>query len=70
MPGAVPRTSTLALTNATLPYTLQLANKGWKRALKDNGALLKGLNMSAGKVTYSGVADAFGMDLTDPASFV
>jgi alanine dehydrogenase len=70
MPGAVPRTSTLALTNATLPYTLQLANKGWKRALKDNGALLKGLNMSAGKVTYQGVADAFGMELSDAASFV
>ncbi|WP_337170523.1 alanine dehydrogenase [Gemmatimonas aurantiaca] len=70
MPGAVPRTSTLALTNATLPYTLQLANKGWKRALKDNGALLKGLNMSAGQVTYRGVADAFGMEMTDPASFV
>jgi alanine dehydrogenase len=70
MPGAVPRTSTLALTNATLPYTLQLANKGWKQALKDNGALLKGLNMSAGKVTYSGVAESFGLEMTDPASFV
>lgn len=70
MPGAVPRTSTLALTNATLPYTLQLANKGWKQALKDNGALLKGLNLAAGKVTYQGVADAFGMDLTAAASFL
>ena len=70
MPGAVPRTSTLALTNATLPYALQLANKGWKTALKDNGALLKGLNMSAGQVTYRGVADAFGMPMTEPASFV
>jgi alanine dehydrogenase len=70
MPGAVPRTSTLALTNATLPYTLQLANKGWKQALTDNGALLKGLNMSAGKVTYQGVADAFGMEMTAPASFL
>ncbi|HEY0929243.1 MAG TPA: alanine dehydrogenase, partial [Gemmatimonas sp.] len=70
MPGAVPRTSTLALTNATLPYTLQLANKGWKQALKDNGALLKGLNMSAGKVTYRGVAESFGLEMTDPASFV
>ena len=70
MPGAVPRTSTLALTNATLPYTLQLANKGWKQALRDNSALLKGLNMSAGQVTYKGVADAFGMALTEAASFV
>jgi alanine dehydrogenase len=68
MPGAVPRTSTLALTNATLPYTLQLANKGWKQALRDNPALLKGLNMSAGAVTYGGVAEAFGMTLTPPAS--
>ncbi|MFN7530481.1 MAG: alanine dehydrogenase, partial [Gemmatimonas sp.] len=70
MPGAVPRTSTLALTNATLPYTLQLANKGWKQALKDNGALLKGLNMSSGKVTYQGVAEACGMPLTEPSTFL
>src|SRR6185436_10809488 len=56
MPGGVPRTSTLALTNATLPYALQLANKGWKRALADNPALLKGLNMVEGKITYGGVA--------------
>ena len=60
MPGGVPRTSTLALTNATLPYALQLANKGWKQALKDNPALLKGLNMTDGHVTYPGVAEAFG----------
>jgi alanine dehydrogenase len=70
MPGAVPRTSTLALTNATLPYTLLLANKGWKKALRENGALLKGLNMTEGKLTYQGVSDAFGMDYTDPATFV
>ncbi|HEV7993641.1 MAG TPA: alanine dehydrogenase, partial [Gemmatimonadaceae bacterium] len=62
MPGGVPRTSTLALTNATLPYALQLANKGWKRALKENPALLKGLNIVDGKVTYAGVAEAFGME--------
>jgi alanine dehydrogenase len=67
MPGGVPRTSTLALTNATLPYSLQLANKGWKRALKDNPALLKGLNVTDGKVTYAGVAEAFGMELHDAA---
>src|SRR4051812_39556846 len=70
MPGGVPRTSTLALTNATLPYAMQLANKGWKKALKDNPALLKGLNMAEGKVTYPGVADAFGLQLEDPSKFV
>jgi alanine dehydrogenase len=70
MPGGVPRTSTLALTNATLPYALQLANKGWKKALKDNPALLKGLNVTEGKVTYAGVAEAFGMQYHDPAQFV
>ncbi len=70
MPGAVPRTSTLALTNATLPYTLLLANQGWRKALKANGALLKGLNMSGGSVTYRGVADSFGMDFVEPATFV
>src|SRR5512133_1703166 len=70
MPGGVPRTSTLALTNATLPYALQLANKGWKRALKEYPALLKGLNIVEGKVTYAGVAEAFGMELSDPGAFV
>ncbi len=70
MPGGVPRTSTLALTNATLPYALQLANKGWKRALKDNAALLKGLNIASGKVTYAGVAEAFGMEYHEPAQFL
>jgi len=70
MPGGVPRTSTLALTNATLPYALQLANKGWKRALRENPALLKGLNMTDGHLTYPGVADAFGMKSEDPAKFV
>jgi alanine dehydrogenase len=70
MPGGVPRTSTLALTNATLPYAVQLANKGWKRALKENPALLKGLNVTDGKVTYAGVAEAFGMKFHEPAQFV
>ena len=70
MPGGVPRTSTLALTNATLPYALQLANKGWKRALKENPALLKGLNVADGKVTYAGVAEAFAMELFDASTFV
>jgi len=70
MPGGVPRTSTLALTNATLPYAMQLANKGWKKALRDNPALLKGLNMTEGKVTYPGVAEAFGLPYEDAAQFV
>jgi alanine dehydrogenase len=70
MPGGVPRTSTLALTNATLPYAVQLANKGWKKALSDSPALLKGLNMIDGKVTYPGVAEAFGYEYHAPGSFV
>jgi alanine dehydrogenase len=70
MPGGVPRTSTLALTNATLPYAIQLANKGWKRALTDNTALLKGLNMTDGKVTYPAVAEAFGLPSVAPESFL
>ena len=70
MPGGVPRTSTLALTNATFPYALQLANKGWKRALADQPALLHGLNIVDGHVTYPGVAEAFGMSLEDPRKFI
>ncbi|GHA57287.1 alanine dehydrogenase [Pontibacter akesuensis] len=62
MPGAVPYTSTLALTNATLPYALQLANKGWKKACADSAELLKGLNVVQGKVVYQGVAEAFGLE--------
>ncbi|GAB3895642.1 alanine dehydrogenase [Spirosoma agri] len=64
MPGAVPYTSTLALTNATLPYALQLANKGWQQACRDNMDLQLGLNVVDGKVVYQGVADAFGLPLT------
>src|SRR4051812_10030513 len=70
MPGGVPRTSTLALTNATLPYAVQLANKGWKRALRENTALLKGLNVTEGKITYPGVAEAFGLKYEDPGTFL
>ncbi len=66
MPGGVPRTSTLALTNATFPYVMQLANKGWHQALKDNAALRKGLNIVNGKVTYRGVAQAFGLQYHAP----
>ncbi len=61
MPGGVPVTATLALTNATLPYVLQLANKGYREALKQSPALLNGLNIIAGKVTHRKVAEAFGM---------
>ncbi len=57
MPGAVARTSTLALTNATLPYALQIANKGWKQALKDDAGLARWLNVYEGKVTFKAVAD-------------
>ncbi len=70
MPGGVPRTSTLALTNATFPYAMQLANKGWKQALKDNPALKKGLNVVDGKVTYAAVAEAFGLPFTPPDSYL
>jgi alanine dehydrogenase len=64
MPGAVPYTSTLALTNATLPYAIQLANKGWKEACKQNAELLVGLNVVAGKVVYKGVSEAFNLPYT------
>jgi alanine dehydrogenase len=64
MPGAVSMTSTLALTNATLPYALQLADKGYKTAVLEHPELAKGLNIVDGKVTYKGVADAFGLEYT------
>jgi alanine dehydrogenase len=66
MPGAVPYTSTLALTNATLPYGLQLANKGWKKACAESGELLTGLNVVDGKVVYKGVAEAWGLPYVPP----
>ena len=61
IPGAVPNTSTLALTNATLRYALALADKGWRQACKDDHALYKGLNIVNGKVVFKAVADVFGM---------
>jgi len=64
MPGAVPRTSTLALTNATFPYVATLADKGWKQACRDDNALTLGLSVVDGLVTYPGVAEAFGLELT------
>jgi alanine dehydrogenase len=62
MPGGVPRTSTLALTNATLPYAVALAGKGWQKACTEDPALKLGVNVVDGRVTYAGVADAFGLE--------
>ncbi|SET45147.1 L-alanine dehydrogenase [Oceanobacillus limi] len=62
MPGAVPRTSTIGLTNVTVPYALQIANKGYKQACLDNAALLKGINTIEGYVTYQAVAEAHGLE--------
>ena len=65
MPGGVPRTSTLALTNATLPYALKLAGMGWRAACSGDRALALGVNIAEGKLTYPGVAEAFGMEFRD-----
>lgn len=70
MPGAVPYTSTIALTNATLPYAIQLANKGWKQACKDSEELKKGLNVIGGKVCYKAVSEAFDLDYHDVNQFL
>jgi alanine dehydrogenase len=70
MPGGVPRTSTLALTNATLPYARRLAREGWRAACARDRSLLLGLNVVEGKVVYPGVAEAFGLELTDAASLL
>ena len=67
MPGAVGRTSTYALTNVTLPYALQLANKGSERAVKENPALLAGVNVKGGKVTNQAVAETFGLECVPAA---
>ena len=70
MPAAVPRTSTLALTNATFPYMRRLARLGWRDACKGDKSLMLGLNVVEGKVAYSAVAEALGMALSDPESLV
>ncbi len=70
MPGAVPRTSTLALNNATLPFVLDLANKGYKQALRDDPHLLNGLNICQGYVTYAGVANYLGKEYRPPQDFL
>jgi len=70
MPGAVPRTSTYALNNATLPFTLALADKGWRKALADDPHLKNGLNVAAGKVTYREVAGALQLAYTPPDAVI
>ena len=70
MPGGVPRTSTLALTNATLPYAMALAAKGWKKACLDDKALKLGVNAVDGQITYKGVSDAFGMKCKNIDTFL
>ena len=70
MPGAVPRTSTYALNNATLPFTLQLADKGWRKALTDNPHLMNGLNVAGGKLTYEAVATSLNLPYTPAAEVV
>ena len=70
MPGGVPRTSTLALTNATFPYAKKLSRLGWKQACKQDPSLFLGLNIVEGKIVYPGVAEAFGLSLADPNSLI
>jgi alanine dehydrogenase len=70
MPGAVPYTSTLALTNATLPYAVRLANQGWKKACTESTELRNGLNVINGEVVYKAVADAFNLRFTDVKKFL
>ena len=64
MPGAVPLTSTVALTNATLPYAVAIANKGWEQVAQDDPSIKAGINIACGKITYQSVAEAFGLDYT------
>jgi alanine dehydrogenase len=70
MPGGVPRTSTLALTNATFPYAMKLANLGWQQALRESTPLRKGLNIVDGHVVYPAVAEAFGLPLKSADSYL
>jgi alanine dehydrogenase len=64
MPGAVPRTSTMALTNATLPYVLEMANKGYERAMEENPEIARGINLIRGEVVNRAVAESLGMSYT------
>ena len=70
MPGAVARTSTVALTNATLPYALQIANKGWRKAMQENNEIKLGANVIDGQITYEAVAEAFDLDYVPVETFI
>jgi len=70
MPGAVARTSTIALTNATLPYAVAIANKGWKKAMQENNEIKLGANVIDGQITYKAVAEAFDLDYTPVDKFL
>jgi alanine dehydrogenase len=70
MPGGVPRTSTLALNNATLPFLVKLANKGYQKALGEDKNFLTGLNVCKGHVTYKAVADLFGYEFVEPKTLI
>jgi alanine dehydrogenase len=70
MPGAVAKTSTLALTNATRPYAVEIADKGWKRAMQENPEIKRGANVLRGQITFKGVADAFGLKYTPADKFL
>ena len=70
MPGGVPRTSTFALNQATLPYLVKLANKGYQRALSEDKNFLAGLNVYKGQVTYKAVADVFGHNFVEPGEAI
>jgi alanine dehydrogenase len=70
MPGAVPRTSTYALTNVTIPYAVEIANEGLEHAIRNDAALALGVNVYGGQVTNAGVAEAHGIPTTPLASLV
>jgi alanine dehydrogenase len=70
MPGGVAKTSTLALTNATLPYAVEIANKGWKKAMKENEEIRLGANVVKGKITYKAIADVFGLEYVPIEKFL
>jgi alanine dehydrogenase len=70
MPGAVPNTSTYALTNATMPYAVALADKGWQQACRDDASLAPGLNTHAGRLTNKPVGDAVGIESIEPAEAI
>ena len=70
MPGGVPRTSTIALNNATLPFLVKLANKGYQKSLSEDKNFLAGLNVHKGQVTYKAIADVFGYQYSSPAEAI